>query len=147
MSGFVIIGAGEAGTRAAFALREQGWTGSVTLIGAEGGVPYERPPLSKPEGAEVQRKAICDEAQLDSAGIDYRPGLAATAINRAGKTVSLSDGRALPYARLLLATGAQPEGWPVRGRNARMTIALMTMHSGSLPPPEPAPGSPSLAPG
>lgn len=108
MSGFVIIGAGEAGTRAAFALREQGWTGSITLIGDEGGLPYERPPLSKPEGAEVQRKPICDQAQLDGAGIDYRPGLGTTAIDRAQRTVTLSDGRVLPYAKLLLATGARP---------------------------------------
>lgn len=108
MSGFVIIGAGEAGTRAAFALREGGWNGSVTLVGAEEGLPYERPPLSKPEGADVQRKAICDHARFESAGIGYRPGLAATAIDRAGKTVSLSDGRELPYAGLLLATGARP---------------------------------------
>lgn len=108
MSGFVIIGAGEAGTRAAFALREGGWNGSVTLVGAEEGLPYERPPLSKPEGADVQRKAICDHARFKNAGIGYRPGLAATAIDRAGKTVSLSDGRELPYAGLLLATGARP---------------------------------------
>lgn len=108
MGGMVIIGAGECGTRAAFALREQGWTGPVTLVGAENGLPYERPPLSKPEGSGARRKAICDGAQLDGAGIDYRPGLSATAIDRAARTVALSDGRALPYARLLLATGAEP---------------------------------------
>ena len=45
--GMVIVGAGEAGARAAFALREQGWTGLVTLIGEEIHAPYERPPLSK----------------------------------------------------------------------------------------------------
>ena len=108
MSGFVIIGAGEAGTRAAFALREQGWAGPITLVGDEEGIPYERPPLSKPEGAEAQRKAICDPSQLDGGGIDYRPGVAAMAVNRAQRTVTLSDGRALPYTKLLLATGARP---------------------------------------
>jgi hypothetical protein len=43
----VIAGAGECGTRAAFALREQGWDGRVILAGAEPSPPYERPPLSK----------------------------------------------------------------------------------------------------
>ncbi len=108
MSGFVIIGAGEAGARAAFALREQGWSGAVTLVGDEGGLPYERPALSKPEGADLQRKSICDQGQLDHAGIDYRPGLGAISIDRADKAVTLSDGQTLPYACLLLATGAQP---------------------------------------
>lgn len=108
MSGFVIIGAGEAGTRAAFALREQGWTGSITLVGDEGGIPYERPPLSKPEGAQVQRKVICDQSQLQGAGIDYWSGFGTTAIDHVQKTVTLSDGRLLPYTKILLATGARP---------------------------------------
>ena len=43
----VIIGAGECGARAAFALRENGHTGPVVLIGSETLHPYERPPLSK----------------------------------------------------------------------------------------------------
>ena len=45
--GMVIVGAGEAGARAAGALRENGWTGPVTVIGDEEHAPYERPPLSK----------------------------------------------------------------------------------------------------
>ena len=45
--GMVIIGAGECGARAAFALREAGYAGPVTLIGEEPHLPYERPPLSK----------------------------------------------------------------------------------------------------
>jgi 3-phenylpropionate/trans-cinnamate dioxygenase ferredoxin reductase subunit len=42
-----IVGAGECGVRAAFALRELGFAGRVGLIGAEWHLPYERPPLSK----------------------------------------------------------------------------------------------------
>ena len=45
--GIVIIGAGEAGARAAIGLREARWTGSITLFGDETHPPYERPPLSK----------------------------------------------------------------------------------------------------
>jgi 3-phenylpropionate/trans-cinnamate dioxygenase ferredoxin reductase component len=47
MAGVVIVGAGECGVRAAFALREEGFEGPVTLIGDEPHLPYERPPLSK----------------------------------------------------------------------------------------------------
>lgn len=47
MSSFVIVGAGECGARAAFALRERGFDGAVTLVGTEPLLPYERPPLSK----------------------------------------------------------------------------------------------------
>lgn len=108
MDGMVIIGAGECGTRAAFALREAGWTGPVTLVGAEPGLPYERPPLSKPEGGSVQRKAICRAEALADAGIRYLSGTAAAALDPAARTVSLENGEVLRYHRLLLATGARP---------------------------------------
>ncbi|MDP5307442.1 NAD(P)/FAD-dependent oxidoreductase [Paracoccus spongiarum] len=108
MDAMVIIGAGECGTRAAFALREQGWDGAITLIGAEAGLPYERPPLSKPLAGAVHRKPICDDAALRAARIDYLPGVSATAVDAPGRSVRLSDGRRLPWHRLLMATGARP---------------------------------------
>jgi 3-phenylpropionate/trans-cinnamate dioxygenase ferredoxin reductase component len=57
MCGVIIIGAGECGVRAAFALRENGYSGKVTLIGAEVALPYERPPLSKAGEIWVIRRA------------------------------------------------------------------------------------------
>ena len=47
MTHILIIGAGECGARAAFCLREKGFPGEITLVGAEEHLPYERPPLSK----------------------------------------------------------------------------------------------------
>ncbi|MGH6861664.1 MAG: FAD-dependent oxidoreductase, partial [Phyllobacterium sp.] len=43
----LVVGAGECGVRAAFALRENGYGGPIALIGSEPHLPYERPPLSK----------------------------------------------------------------------------------------------------
>ncbi|CAM5719533.1 3-phenylpropionate/cinnamic acid dioxygenase ferredoxin--NAD(+) reductase component [Streptomyces californicus] len=43
----VIVGAGMAGVQSAVALRQAGFAGPVTLIGAEPHQPYDRPPLSK----------------------------------------------------------------------------------------------------
>ncbi len=108
MSGIVIIGAGECGTRAAFALRESGYSGSVTLVGAEPHLPYERPPLSKPMSGEVQMKLICTEDMLEAAGIAYLRGAWAVKLDANAGTVALSDGRILTYEKLLLATGARP---------------------------------------
>ena len=74
-AGMVIIGAGECGTRAALALREAGYDGPVTLIGAEPHPPYERPPLSKDAiTAETPApKTIGGAERLAEAGIDFRP--------------------------------------------------------------------------
>lgn len=111
-SGMVIVGAGEAGVRAAFALREQGYQGTVTLIGDETHLPYERPPLSK-TGAEAESvRPIVAEARFAEAGITLFRGRKVTAIDTAGHTLALGDGDSLPYERLLLATGASPRRLP-----------------------------------
>ena len=108
MDGIVIIGAGEAGTRAAFALREAGFSGPVTLAGTEPHLPYERPPLSKPLDGAVRMKPICSAEALEAAGIDYLPGMPVVQIDTARRHLLLGDGRTLAYDRLLLATGARP---------------------------------------
>jgi 3-phenylpropionate/trans-cinnamate dioxygenase ferredoxin reductase subunit len=105
----VVVGAGECGTRAAFALREAGFDGEITLFGAEPHLPYERPPLSKhgmTEGTVPDAKYITDDARLDAAGIAYRRGALVTGIDRSAQTLALDGGSGLPYDRLLLATGS-----------------------------------------
>ena len=64
MSGIVIIGAGECGVRAAFAARAEGFDGEVTLVGDECGMPFERPPLSKPDANDATLKPICTAERL-----------------------------------------------------------------------------------
>lgn len=61
--GMVIVGAGEAGARAAVELRTQGWTGPITMIGEERWAPYERPPLSK--GLLLSKEEPCPVFILD----------------------------------------------------------------------------------
>lgn len=114
MAGIVIIGAGECGARAAFALREHGHDGDVTLIGTESHAPYERPPLSKEiENGVVRQKTIATPEQCAEANITLKTGVTATAINRTSKTVFLSDSTALQYDKLILATGARPRPLPL----------------------------------
>lgn len=111
---FVIVGAGECGVRAAMALREEGFDGDVTLVGAETHLPYERPPLSK-DGmlAEVfAAKTIASGERLAEAGVRFVGGMNVSAIERAGRRLVMGDGSALPYDKLLLATGAAPRKLP-----------------------------------
>ena len=106
-AGIVIVGAGECGTRAAFALRHAGYDGPVTLLGEEAGLPYERPPLSKVDGGHAPR-CVCDLEKLTSAEIAYLPAARAMAVDAGRKTVALQGGSSLRFDRLLLATGARP---------------------------------------
>jgi 3-phenylpropionate/trans-cinnamate dioxygenase ferredoxin reductase subunit len=68
-AGMLIVGAGECGARAALTLRERGFDGSVTLVGEEPHLPYERPPLSKEamvSEAEPAPKLVCDREHFAS---------------------------------------------------------------------------------
>ncbi|MEZ5931004.1 MAG: FAD-dependent oxidoreductase [Alphaproteobacteria bacterium] len=110
MAGIVIIGAGECGVRAAFTLRDKGFSQSITLIGAEAALPYERPPLSKGQTDEL--KPIRAEAAYDDAAIDLRLNTDAQSVDVGEKTVHLSDGSVLDYGKLLIATGARARLFP-----------------------------------
>ena len=113
--GAVIVGAGECGARAAFALREEGYDGAITLVGAERHLPYERPPLSK-DGMLAETtgmKTIAEAERFEAAGITLLLGLEVVSIDRAARSIELGDGSAIPYETLLLSTGARPRRLPL----------------------------------
>ena len=111
----VIVGAGECGTRAALSLRERGYAGPVTLVGAERHPPYERPPLSKGmlDGDAAGPKAIVSAAELAATGIALHLATEVDAIDAAAHAVRFGTGESLPYGKLLLATGATSRPLPV----------------------------------
>jgi 3-phenylpropionate/trans-cinnamate dioxygenase ferredoxin reductase subunit len=107
----VIVGAGLAGAKAAEALREEGFDGSVVLLGTENELPYERPPLSKEylRGEAPREKArVHDGGFYESHDIELRTGTTATGIDTGASEVELDGGERLKYDRLLIATGAEP---------------------------------------
>lgn len=107
----VVVGAGEAGTSAAVAIRQRGWPGRVVLVGNESRLPYERPPLSKAfliDESNLELSPIVTAERLAALQIDYIHGREVVSIDRAVNTVMLSDGATIPYHKALLATGARP---------------------------------------
>lgn len=131
MSSIVIIGGGLAGARAAETLRERGHDGPVVIIAAEDALPYERPPLSKSVllGKDEAATAYVHDADWYAAhGVEVRRGVAATAIDRAARTVHLADGTDLAYDRLLIATGSRPRALDVLGAALDGVHTLRTMN-------------------
>jgi 3-phenylpropionate/trans-cinnamate dioxygenase ferredoxin reductase component len=124
-AGIVIVGAGEAGARAAITLRAEGYAGALTLIGEERHAPYERPPLSKAtivgEGAPTV-PTIGDAADLSRLGVAHLTSVAVASIDRSARLVTLSDRRALRYDKLLLATGAKPRRLSLPGGEAAIYL-------------------------
>ncbi len=106
----VVVGAGMAGVQTAVALREQGFTGTVTVLGAEPHQPYDRPPLSK---AVLLGKAegSAFEVDFESLGVELRLGCEALGVRPAEHELDTEAGP-VPYDVLVLATGAEPIALP-----------------------------------
>ncbi|MCY4310234.1 MAG: FAD-dependent oxidoreductase [Rhodospirillaceae bacterium] len=127
---FVIVGAGHAGGRAAQAMRHYGFEGRVILIGEEPYVPYERPPLSKDlitGAAGLEKVQLHDAVWYAENQIDLVTGNAATVIDLDRKTVSLADGKTVPYDKLMLATGARVRKLPIPGAHQDGVFYLRTL--------------------
>ena len=107
----VVVGAGLAGLRTAEELRERGFAGSITLIGAESRPPYDRPPLSKKVLTENDLDPSL-QADFTALDVDFRPDEAATGLGEA----LVTDHGTHPFDHLVLATGALPVTLPGQGR-------------------------------
>jgi p-cumate 2,3-dioxygenase ferredoxin reductase subunit len=110
----VIVGAGQAGGRAAEALRGAGHVGPITLIGEEAHLPYERPQLSKSilldsEPSPAFIRSHGGWAELDVT-LTTSSRVVAADIDR--REIGLEDGRAFAFDQLLLATGTRPRRMP-----------------------------------
>ncbi|MEU9729965.1 FAD-dependent oxidoreductase [Streptomyces sp. NPDC048002] len=102
----VVVGAGMAGVQTAVALREQGFTGTVTLIGAEPHQPYDRPPLSK---AVLLGKAegSAFDVDFEALGIELLLGREVLGLRPADHEIDTEQGP-VAYDVLVVATGAEP---------------------------------------
>ncbi len=104
-----IVGASLAGLRAAETLRRDGFEGTISLVGDEPRVPYDRPPLSKQllSGEwEVDRISLSSPERFMSLDLDLRLGRRATGLDVSSHTLDV-DGSTEEYDGLLIATGAR----------------------------------------
>src|ERR1700712_2421401 len=112
-NGVLIVGGGLAATRLAEQLRRAEFTGSITIVGDEVHLPYDRPPLSKAVlRSEVDDVTLKPREFYDEQNITLRLGSADTGIDTAAQTVTLDDGSTLNYGELVIATGLVPRRIP-----------------------------------
>lgn len=125
----VIVGAGHGGAQCAIALRQQGFGGSIAMIGREPELPYERPPLSKEYFAReksFERLYIRPAAFWADKAVEMHLGVAATAVDPAAKRLTLSDGRTVEYGKLVWATGGEPRRLACSGADLAGVHAVRT---------------------
>lgn len=130
MSAVVVIGAGLAAALTVETLRDEGFTGSITLVGDEGVPPYERPALSKGylQGRDpADSLTVHTPAWYAEMGVDTRFGDAAVSVEPGPRLVHLASGDTLQFAHLVLATGARPRHLDVPGVHAHGVHHLRTL--------------------
>ncbi|MEC5166637.1 3-phenylpropionate/trans-cinnamate dioxygenase ferredoxin reductase subunit [Flavobacterium sp. PL11] len=105
----VIIGAGHGGVQAASTFREEGFEGEIIMISDELDAPYQKPPLSKGylQGKQnAQAILFRSENYYNDNAIDLKLGVRVAKIHSEKNEIQLSDGAAIKYDYLIIATGA-----------------------------------------
>ena len=123
----VVIGAGQAATEFAVALRAGGFIGPMRIIGDEPYLPYQRPPLSKDflSGKSAYEKLMLrPQVFWREQNVEFELGVPAVAIEREKRRVQLQDGRAFEYGILILATGTRARVPPLAGIELPGVFAL-----------------------
>jgi 3-phenylpropionate/trans-cinnamate dioxygenase ferredoxin reductase component len=116
----LIVGTGHGAAQAAVALRQQGFSGSVTMVGRDTDPPYERPPLSKEylsKAKSFERILIRPLAYWAEREIEIRGGAAVVRVDPAARKVELADGSRLGYGKLIWSAGGDPRRLSCLGAN------------------------------
>jgi NADPH-dependent 2,4-dienoyl-CoA reductase/sulfur reductase-like enzyme len=125
----VIVGGSLAGIRAASTLREEGFGGSITVVGSEPHHPYDRPPLSKQFLAgkwDEPRIELVSQDKLDGLSLDLRLGVEAVALDPGDHTLTLADQTVLGFDKAIVATGSHPRMLPgVQESGSIMTLRTL----------------------
>lgn len=114
--GVVIIGGSLAGLRTAQALRARSYGEPITLVGAEPGLPYDRPPLSKEYLSREhsgEAPLLLDAEAFGQLDVQLRADTRASRLDTERRRVSLSDGDEVEYDHLVIATGANARTLPL----------------------------------
>ena len=126
----VIVGGGAAGFAAADMLRREGFAGTISMISDDAAPPVDRPNLSKDylagQAPEDWVPLRPDDFYAE-AGIDLRLNTPVASIDPRERKITLASGGALPFDRLLLATGAEPVRLPIPGADQPHVHTLRTL--------------------
>jgi 3-phenylpropionate/trans-cinnamate dioxygenase ferredoxin reductase subunit len=135
----VVVGASLAGLSAVRELRAAGYEGTVTVIGDEPHMPYDRPPLSKEFLTSEPSIELAESDDIDALRAEWRLGRAAVGLTTeddGGHTVTLDDGSMLTADAVILATGARARSLPgcpaLRGVHTLRTVDDARALRGSL---------------
>lgn len=122
MGHVVVVGAGLGGLRTIEFLREEGYSGPISLVGDEPHQPYDRPPLSKQilAGHWPEERARLHPGDLSDLDISLYLGRSAVGVDATG--VDLDDGTRLRYDTLVVASGVRARRLPGQPEHPRLHV-------------------------
>jgi NADPH-dependent 2,4-dienoyl-CoA reductase/sulfur reductase-like enzyme len=130
-SKYVILGGGMVAGYAAKQMVESGLKpGDLAILSADNAIPYERPPLSKGflAGKDTEESVrINPEDFYQKQGIDVRLRCDISAVDVKNKKLTLKAGGEFGFARLVIATGAEPRSFDLPGARLRNLYYLRSL--------------------
>lgn len=132
---YVIVGASHAASELCMKLRKEGWQGSISLVGDEPYLPYNRPPLSKTFLAgekDTDELLIRHAGAYEKAEVDFYLGVRAEKIDREARNLQLANGQALTYDKLILCTGSRVRKLGITGAELGNIFYLRNIHDANL---------------
>ncbi|MBS0480101.1 MAG: FAD-dependent oxidoreductase [Proteobacteria bacterium] len=124
-----IVGAGHGGAQAAIALRQNGFAGSIGLIGDEAELPYERPPLSKDYLAReksFERLLIRQADFWRAKNITLILGKRVAGVNADAHALATTEGDRIAYGKLVWSAGGAPRRLACQGHDLAGVHAVRT---------------------
>lgn len=123
---FLLLGGGTSCAYAAVSIRNHDKDSSVAILGIENEPPYDRPPFTKyflwNDEKVVSDFHSKDESFYPENNVELLLGRRATAIDLAGKTVTVESGESFGYGRLLYALGSEPSRPPIEGADSAWVL-------------------------
>ena len=110
MENLLIIGAGQSAIQCISTLKKEGYSGSITLVGEEEHLPYQRPPLSKgflEDSLNKERLYFKKLEFFTENKVQLYLGLSAEKLEIDNQKVYLSDNSVLEFDKLVFATGSR----------------------------------------
>ncbi|KAJ3651186.1 hypothetical protein Zmor_017239 [Zophobas morio] len=126
----VVIGGGPSGAVCVETLRQEGFSGQITLVCKEPHLPYDRVLVNKAMHSEIEKTQFRTDKFYQEHGIDVLKGVEATSVNASDKTVALSNGKSLSYDRLYVATGMSANRPDIPGANLQNVFVYRNFEDG-----------------
>ena len=117
----VIVGGGHGGAQLCASLRQNDYSGRITMVSKDACLPYHRPPLSKAflKNPALETQIIKPQAFYDDNDIELMLGKTATSIHCSSNEIEMADGKRLNYSKLVLSTGAKARLLNIPGTDAQ----------------------------